>query len=353
MKCGIVTVYNSENCGSFLQAYALSKAIGASGHEAVFMRQNFSDHSASPKNYFKALLKAALRGNIAGVKRLIKRRAAFRHACNYLHIIDEPAIPSCFVLGSDVIWDVTSSFFKNHHAFFWGTQFRGARVVSYAASVGFAKEEHLTGCSFVEGALKSMAAVSVRDEFSKQLLQPYCTKDIQIVCDPTYLVEKTEYDAIAAPTDLKNFMLLYYYGNASADEQKAIQKLAQEEGLKTVTFGNFNTWCDMNLPYDPLLFLSLYEKANYVVTNTFHGTVFSTIYEKRFAVTKNDKPKILDVLQLCDMSDKMAQTAEDIEKVLHSEFDYDVTRQNIKKARENGLKYLTAAIEGHKDEFKK
>ena len=83
MKCGIVTVYNSENCGSYLQAYALSKALNNSGHQAVFIRQNFSDHSASRRNYLLKLTKTALRGNMAGVKSVIVKRKN-RHMHIYL-----------------------------------------------------------------------------------------------------------------------------------------------------------------------------------------------------------------------------------------------------------------------------
>ena len=297
MKCGIVTVYNSENSGSFLQAYALSQTLKKNGNETAFVRQNHRDHSASLTNYLKLIAKAAIRGNFEGVKRLAIRRKAFQCACQHLQIVDELTAPSCCILGSDVIWDITVPFFRNHHSFFWGTQFKNSKVISYAASVGFAKEKDLEACSFVRSSLKNMQMVSVRDKTSKQLLQLYCDKEIQIVCDPTYLLDKEEYNAIAAPTDLRQFLFIYYYGKMTQEDRAAIQELAKKEGLKMVTFGNHNSWCDVSLAYDPLLFLSLYDKAEYIITNTFHGTVFATIYEKKFAVIKNDKPKVLNVLE--------------------------------------------------------
>lgn len=70
MKCGIVTVYNSENCGSYLQGYALSRVLENNGHQPFFVLQNFSERSASRKNYLKKLAKTVLRGNLAGAKRL-------------------------------------------------------------------------------------------------------------------------------------------------------------------------------------------------------------------------------------------------------------------------------------------
>ena len=65
--------------------------------------------------------------------------------------------------------------------------------------------------------------------------------------------------------------------------------IARAEDLKIVTFGNYNTWCDLNLPYDPLLFLSIYDKADYIITNTFHGTVFSILYHKNFVARNKSR----------------------------------------------------------------
>ncbi len=347
MKCGIVTVYNSENCGSFLQAYALSRALQKLGHESVFIRQQFGGHSASKRNFLIKLIKTVLKGNIPGAKRLVARRAAFRRATDsFLTVVDEKTALDAYFLGSDVIWDVTVPLFRNHYPFFFGTQFQNGRVISYAPAVGFAKAEDIKNCDFIAGALKEMKAVSVRDKTSKALVQPYCDKEIEVVCDPTYLLDRSDYEQIAKPVDLKDFLFLYAYGKMPADYKEAIRAFAKKKGLKIVTFGNLNPWCDVSLPYDPLTFLSIYAQAEYILTNTFHGTVFATIYEKRFAVLKNDKPKILDLLDTCGMADKMTGKAADVETVLESEFRYDVTRANIAKEREHAMQYLNQALKG-------
>lgn len=345
MKCGVVTVYNSENCGSFLQAYAMVKTLEKNGMDAVVVRQGFMGHSSKLLTYLKRAIKFALRGNFKGVSLLTQRRFIFKKACKKYFQIAEPSEPlDCYVLGSDVIWDVADWYFNKHYLFFWGMQFYPRKVISYAASVGFTVDKDLETTPFVTDALKKMSAVGVRDENSKRFLQPYCDKEIQIVCDPTFLLDREDYDVIAKPTDLDKFIFLYCYGNLPDADREAIQALAQKEGLKTVTFGNFNAWCDMNLAYDPLLFLSVYGKADYVITNTFHGTVFAVIYEKRFAVVKNDKQKVLNVLKMCDLSDKMIETAEDYTSILHSEFDYEMTRKNILQERANSLHYLSEAL---------
>ena len=346
MKCGIVTVYNSENCGSFLQAYALSQYLKKNDIDAVVVRQGFKGHSSTLRMYLKQATKLLLRRNFAGIKRLTQRRQVFKEACECSFVIVEPTEElDCYILGSDVIWDLTSVYFHNNYSFFWGMQFRNKKVISYAASLGFAKQRELEKAPFVRNALTHMNAVSVRDVTSKQLLQPYCDKEIRLVCDPTYLIDRTDYDVVAKPTNLEKFIFLYCYEELSLGDRFAIQEIAKREGLKTVTFGNRNTWCDINLAYDPLLFLSIYGKADYIITDTFHGTVFATIYEKHFAVVNNNKQKILNVLVMCGLSDKMTKSSEDYECILHSNFDYGATREHIERERANSIQYLCEALE--------
>ena len=345
MKCRIVTVYNSDNSGSFLQAYAMMQTLKKMGHQAVFSRNTFSDHNSSLRTHLIRLAKLLARRNLMGFRLMRERRKNFRAAVSRYMPVEWKGSFDCCVLGSDVIWDLTKPFFKNHADIFWGWAFEGKKVISYAASLGFAGEKELKAHSFVRGALNNMAWVSVRDRNSQALLQPYCDQEIRLVCDPTFLVERQEYDAIAAPTKMEKFIFLYCYVNLPSADQAAIQALAKKEGLKTVTFGQFNQWCDVHLPYDPLEFLSLYEKADYIITDTFHGTVFSMIYEKRFAVVKNQKIKVLDVLAQFGMADKMTSAEAEYAAILHSDFDYASVRQRIAKEREKGLCYLNCALE--------
>lgn len=342
MKCGIITVYNSLNCGSFLQAYALSKTLEKCRHENYILRRPLSDEIRLKIKRKVRYVASALRGGAFSNK--IYRNFAMVY--KILPIVRDKKNMSCYILGSDTIWDVSDMYFKRSWATFWGAHLKNAKIISYAPSMGFAKAEDIEKCDFIRDALHRMSAVSVRDETSKELLQPYCDKEIQVVCDPTYLLERAEYDAIAKPTDLKDFLFIYHYGKMPSDYKETIQRFAKHKGLKTVTFGMANPWCDVSLAYDPLLFLSLYNKAEYIITNTFHGTVFATIYEKRFAVIKNEKPKIQNVLKFCAMSDKMTNTAEDVSSILESDFCYEVTGQKILTEREKSLQFLKTAIEG-------
>lgn len=346
MKCGIVTVYNSINCGSFLQAYALACAVKKMGSEAVMIHQCFKGHSSTLKRHLRRTAKTILTGKFSETIELQKRRANFKKAWKkHLEITKSPETVDCFVLGSDVIWDASSAYFGGNHSFFMGMQFEEGSVISYAPSVGFSTEKDIEKAGYFKEALSNMSSVSVRDKHSLELLTPYCDKDIELVCDPTYLIDTQDYKKISKPITLDNFLFIYCFGAVPSDYASQIKNFAKERGLKTVTFGTVNSWCDVQLPYDPLTFTSLYEKADYIITNTFHGTVFSTIYEKNFAVIKNDAPKIVDVLDKLNLSDKMANGSESVSAILDSDFHYDTVGQAVAEEREKSLGYLKRAIE--------
>ena len=345
MAVGIITIYKSVNCGSYLQAYALAKALEKLEMEGKFIEYKFSDHVSAKPQMLKSIFKMLLKGDFKGIRLLLDRIASFNRSVEILDVIKPQENIDCCIIGSDTLWDVSREIFYKNYSFFWGMDLKNTKVISYSPSVGFAKEKDIERCSFIQEALQKMHAVGVRDNISKSLLQPYCDKEIRVLCDPTYLIERDDYDAIALKTDLKDFLFIYYYGKMPAEYKESIKRFAKEKNLKTIVFGNTNQWCDISLAYDPFLFLSLYAKADYIITNTFHGTVFATIYEKRFAVTKNDKPKIIDVLDMCGLSDKMADSAENIQDILSSDFDYNVVRSNILKERKKGFNFLTEVFE--------
>ena len=340
MNYGVVTVYNSQNCGSYLQAYALTEYLCANGKQAACVSHNFADRGNSVLKTLRFIAINMLRGRVASALRPIQQNQAFKRAYRKLKIEKQVDSVDCMVLGSDTVWDVATPYFKNHHDFFWGTAFPGKRIISYAPSIGYAKKEHLDACPWIADALKSMEKVSVRDTGALELLQPLCDKEISLVCDPTFLLDQEQYMQIATEVKEDNFIFLYYYGHMPEEDVKQLKELAARENLKIITFGSSNRWCGNNEPYDPLRFLGLYSKAKYVITNTFHGAVFAHIFRKKFAVLHSEKPKVIDLLARMGTSDKSTCGGRKVADILASDFDYEMIGKNIEKERETGMSYL-------------
>lgn len=338
MKCCIVTVYNSPNCGSFLQAYALGKALDSIGVSVCYYRIPNNEFPRFVKNTLRAIIKL----DFKGLKNLIYQNKRFMDACSLFRVTENKYMP-VYILGSDTIWDIRNSRFYEMHDIFWGNVFNNSSIISYAPSIGAAEEQDFVNSAWVSGALNRMSAVSVRENEAKDMLQKYTGKEIQVICDPTLLLSENEYDAITKNVGM-DCIFLYYYGKVSAECRKALIDIADSYHLKIISFGNSNSWVDRTEPYDPIRFLELYRSARYIITNTFHGTVFAHIYHKRFAVIGTRKKKINDFLSRMGTSDKTAESASQIDGILHSDFNFSEIDNRIQTEKETGLAYLKNSL---------
>ena len=118
---GIVTVYASENCGSFLQAYALQHSANQFHTESVCVQYQFPDNPSALKKFLPTACKSVIKGDFKALSRTVAKRKNFQTAAQRLKTKPADTPYQCCVLGSDTIWDISSSFFRNHYPFFWGT----------------------------------------------------------------------------------------------------------------------------------------------------------------------------------------------------------------------------------------
>ena len=347
MKCGIITVYQSENCGSFLQAYALMNAIESLGYDAYFPAHSFYDHSVSCLNLTKTYLKLFLKGNLKGVKFTRQRRKNFKKALKILKTCKQNAKLDTYFFGSDVIWDLSSFYFKNHADFFWGYRFKDVKKIAYATSVGFATQEQINENKWIPSALKEYSAIGVRDDQTKNCLKPLTDIEMEMVCDPTLLLKVEDYEKIAMPVEYENYILTYYYGKMEDSGVNVLKQIAKEENLKIIslTYSRDVPWADIVEAFDPLRFLSLIKNAKYVITNSFHGTVFSNIFNKKFVCFKiKHLQKATDFLQRYKMDDKQTDNGNAIRDILHSDYDYNTTQKLIEETRDKGIAFIKNAL---------
>lgn len=347
MKCGIVTVYNSENCGSFLQAYALMKSVESLGHEAYFPEHSFYDHSVSYFNVAKTYFKLLLKLNFKSIRLTRKRRKNYKRALKVFNLCKQNAKLDCYFFGSDVIWDLSSSYFKNHADFFWGYRFKDVKKIAYATSIGFAQQEHIDKNQWIASALKDYAAIGIRDGQTKNCLQPLTDIEMKTVCDPTLLLKVEDYKKIAAPVEYDNYILTYYYGKMEESGVNILKQIAKEEDLKIIslTYSRDVPWADVVEAFDPLRFLSFCKNAKYIITNSFHGTVFSNIFSKKFVCFHvKHTQKTTDFLKKYKMEDKETDDSNEIKAILHSNYDYETTQELIEETRDKGIDFIKNAL---------
>lgn len=305
-KIGILTFHKSLNYGSALQAFALVQKLRKLGYDAEVI-----DYKQYNYSFQYALLKlpvsaGALKYDIIHLSflgTLIKREKAFPAFCEkYLHLsrqkyqygddlsrLNEQY--DSIICGSDQIWNPDAADFDPNYFL---PNIKNVKKVSYAASINGGSLEKTPIAEQLRQNLLDFDALSVREKSGKENLDCFLVgkRDISVVLDPTLLHDKSVYDEVSAPRLVTEPYIFFYSINFKPDAVQAAENLSKRTGLPVYFLfagrGNkyvlkagktFRVW---KKSVGPEAFISLLKYSDYVVTNSFHGTAFSVIYEKKF-----------------------------------------------------------------------
>ena len=344
-KVYVVTVFNSLNSGSFLQATSLYKAISAMGYDVAFLdtgaRNLWKRAGLEAVFMLKKLNCKAAVGKFVQAKKLTDELKNYK-VVKLKNLKDTPE--SVYVLGSDEIWNVARADMAKY-PIFWGIGLPLERCISYAPSINISKEEHVKKYDFVKESLEHLFAISVRDHHSYETLKTVTDRDIAEVCDPTLLLKEESYYSLKSSKKLDNYILVYIYAKLFKDEDiQELKRFAREKNKKLVAFGSNFSWCDINVNGAPWDFLSYIEGADYVCTGTFHGTLFSSLFRKNFVVVGGNNRKVNELLDKFELSDRKVNAA-NMRQVFEKGYDRDALTAKIASMREAGLDYLKDNID--------
>ena len=254
------------------------------------------------------------------------------------------------IFGSDQIWNY------NAHDFVWeyfGCFETKAKKISYAASIGPQKNNVPTELrTKIQNCLKDFKCISVREEGTKKFLHQEFGINSQINVDPTFLIKKEEWESeISKDRIIKEKYILLYdlYGNKDSLE---ISKIIQEK-TKLPVYVIKNHYIEY-FKYDfkkyyecgPLEFLNIIKNSEFVISSSFHGTVFSIIFNKPFFAVNGMKDiRISNILKKYSLQDRSI-TLENINDKLKKIYDVNFKESNvvIKKDIEEAKEYLLKSL---------
>ncbi|MBG1269254.1 polysaccharide pyruvyl transferase family protein [Nostoc sp. WHI] len=315
MKIGILTFHHIDNYGATLQAYALWSFLNSQGYDVEIIdyrpfkiallyfkallplkKVKFSINESkkiriNEKSFINISKSWKMRRFLLSHIKLSQRKIYDKKGLKYYH--DKYDVIIC---GSDQIWCLDSFRGYNSSFFLDFVNNKTTRKISYAASFGntiklgdFQKEI----CTLIN----QFHTILVRDSNSLKIITNECNKEAIKVLDPTFLIK---YDALKSPPKIKDkYLLLYIQADLEPEEEEFIKLLAQDQNLTIVSVGNANKLAQINLETaSPQEWIGLYSQASYIITNTYHGTVFSIIFQKLFsAFVPSDKSnKVTDLL---------------------------------------------------------
>lgn len=304
-RIGIATIHKSSNFGGSLQAYALYKYLESQGHSVEIIDllrpvhdRFIYDSRYKPYRSTRFTLKNRLlefakqllgyKDNKGYSSEVSKQKFAeffkdIKYSKEYRkvrYIYKDAPQYDVYVSGSDQLWNPMHSF--SIEPFFLTFAPEGCKKISYATSIGVTKLTDREKTDFKRW-LASYEAISVREDEGKQLLGSFIKdKNIEVVADPTFLLDIKDWKKLAITPSMKeNYILLFSLSNAKPLVDFAI-RMSKESGKRLVIIKGPSL--DANSPdyildnnIGPREFLGYFDNADIVITDSFHGSVFSML----------------------------------------------------------------------------
>lgn len=364
MRVGIMSMQRVVNHGSFMQAYGLKSMIESLGHDVTFV-----DYKPAPcvpglrserervKDWL-GRVKADVRFTDMGRRALIamgiykptpmdieyERCFALLGIDPYKRNIGEHV--DVLVIGSDEVFNCTQAgpnvgFCRQ----LLGQGNNCDAVISYAGSFGHTTLSDLKKYRVSDDVRECFGcfdAVSVRDENSRAILDALGVRGVRTHLDPVLVsgVEQLDWKPVSVSG---RYALVYGYGNRFTEaEGEAVRAVARRRGVELLAVYGHQSFCDENIDCGPDEILSYFQGAEFVVTDTFHGTIFSVITHTPFAVIKREQNtnKLTDLLERLLLEDRIVAVPEDLPRVLGEAMTFDVPDAVRLTERENSLSYL-------------
>lgn len=378
MKIGIITLFDNGNYGSELQSLAMNDFLKSKGHTPVFIkikaknkllrileliidriRKTFLLIKDAELSLYNKDLQAnqTKQRNIS--LELRKKIHVFMVSRIAMDRMSRWAFPlnrhmNAFICGSDQVWSALRIPLAPE---FFLPQIQSSRKIAYAPSIGVDSIP-----SYFQNKagkyIKDFKHLSVREDAAKEVLSEKFGLDAIQVLDPTMLVGKEYWDEQLENAGIQKpqfeYVFCYFLGEIPdtvlsvikrVSTEKKIIILPYEEDSKLVVNGKYQE-------ASPLDFVNLIKYADCVLTDSFHGSVFSVIYGKRFVVTKrthvgrvSQTSRIKSLLRIVHQEERYCSEKEEIERLLSKDIDTDTAEIEISKMQVVSRSFLDNALQ--------
>lgn len=360
MKTGIVTFHSAYNFGASLQTWALQTALERIGAEpfVVNYRPHVIDNLYDPMARTKGLSRYRFYRKLTRPQLILRHERYEKFMRDKYHLLGEyhtyeelknadMGLDACIV-GSDQVWNVQHTGGYDP-AFFLEFLGDDVKKISYAASIGSDYILPVYHEQYRRG-LGQLDFISVREASARPALAQLTDKEIDVVLDPTLLLDKEEYEALKVKREHREKYIFVYMMEYNTELVKFANYMSRLLGLPIVQkreqpyFINELETCFTSIPGE---FLDYIENAEFVLTNSFHGTVFSVIYEKPFIsmLHSGTGSRTSDLLKTLNLTDHLMDNAQEGSAFERMAFDRkEETRSLLLKNREHSIAYLQKAL---------
>ena len=357
MKVGIMSMQRIKNYGSFLQAYGLKMTIENLGHEVVFVDYKIEKPIVPFKNE-KGFINRSLRKVYHLLKQVVFKRKTLASLfdLNYFAMLGLSETKSCrtnvdvLVIGSDEVFNcLQTNPNVGYSKELFGKDNNAGKVISYAASFGHSTLKGLKNYgidSEVGELLRSFSGISVRDHNSCEIVKELTGMLPVLNVDPVIISDFNK--LIPPPKGLINYILIYAYENriCSEAEINAIRRFAEKYNKLLVSIGAHQKWTDVKLEANPFELLAFVKGADYIITDTFHGSIYAIKYNRPFAtiIRESNMQKLSDLLQRFSVEDREVRDMDKLEEILQRPINFERVNRIINLETEKSIRYLKESI---------
>ena len=368
MKIKTITCHDVYNYGASLQAYALQQYLSSLGHDVEiidykpnYMRVHYNFwYVPDNSRYYRKAMKSGLfrfmlccyfaPARFATYGRKLQFDAFTKKHLHltktyfsYHDLVDSPPDADVYIAGSDQIWNCKLPN-GNDPAYFLQFGDKEIKRISYAASFAI-PEIPDANKSQMHDWLKLFDAISVREKTGVKILDSLSVKGVEVL-DPVFLLHREDWETFCNNRieEEKNKYILVYdlFLNDSRLEKEA-KRLSSEYNLRIISVDASKKchFADKNISNaGPEKFVKLIAEAEYVITNSFHATAFSIIFNRRFSVyyKYSNISRISDILSTLDLE---KQLNPDIPRY---NFNWNRVNYTLNEIRENSYNFLLSTI---------
>lgn len=363
---GLITLHNSYNYGAVLQSYSTYSYIRKIGFDNIEIIDYENDFESSSKKVsriifkgnFKDISKKIIQYIIFGKNRNLKKgfNKFSMQRMNYSPKIrnksdlkERKFNYDIMISGSDQLWnpvifgEIDDAYFLN-----FSNANKRISIATSAGSYTFSNNEK----NNIKQLLENYDYISVREKSLKDQLQPLTKKDIFVSVDPTLLLSKEDWINelnIDITKPKEKYILLYIVDANIRDYKKEIKIIKQRLSLPIYMITTYRIKMpnvDKNIvSATPEKFLSLVNNATYVITNSYHGCIFSVNFRKIFFALENHKnPKrTYDFLSSIDLEGRIISN-EEMAKKISIDFSYSKVENKLEKLIDNSKKWIKDSL---------
>lgn len=327
--CGIMNMFNSVNCGAMLTCYALQETLKLLGYTCAVINFGYWD-----KEYRNST-------HINFAKKYLNTTKMFKTAKS---LVETNNIFDKFIVGSDQIFRYWNGNFN--YLYYLDFVENNKKKIACAASFGInrfeAPEKYRI---FYEYYLNRFDAISVRELSGINICKEYFNKDVVRILDPVFLINKEKYEHIISTSNLQydNYILHYVISNSNVDN--FIDLLAKRYKcniIKVQKNEKIEDW------------LYLIKNAKLIVTDSFHGTCFSVIFNKDFVcypTAQDGAERLSSLLNIFGLEENLYYNFSNVEK-LHK-IDYKNVNRIMEMEKSMSITWLSSELQKQKNDFDK